>query len=126
MSILAHRVSYVFYCFILFIAVILSGCEDKVDKIDPMPRPVGVPHDAMWIGGLDGGIYLSIHKNEADPPLIYDAVIYYSVGEIDYKGKLKISSLEQRFDYKEVSLYSAWDGDTLYLRDGRQLVIPTE
>ncbi len=77
----------------------------------------------MWVGGLDGGIYVEIKKIKTDPPKIYDAIIYFGVGDIDYKGKLIINSINNEFNYKNVSSYSAWDCDTLYLNDGRQLTI---
>jgi len=113
MSVSTYKVNYVFCFFILLMSLFLSGCGDKKDEnnINSIARPLNVPHDAMWIGGLDGGIYLNINKSE---------------NEVDYKGKLKINSLEKPFDYTNVNSYSAWDGDTLYLRDGRQLEIPTQ
>ena len=128
MSVSTYKVNYVFCFFILLMSLFLSGCGDKKDEnnINSIVRPLNVPHDAMWIGGLDGGIYLNINKSENEPPLIYDVIIYFSVGEVDYKGKLKINSLEKPFDYTNVNSYSAWDGDTLYLRDGRQLEIPMQ
>lgn len=101
-----------------------SGCDSSSTITKPAERPASVPTNALWVGGLDGGVYVLVTKKAEDKPPIYDATIYYSMGEIDYQGKLAINTPDNTtFDYKQVDSYKAWDGDTLYLSDGRFLKI---
>lgn len=105
----------------------LMSCDQGQMAEEEPARPASVPINALWVGGVDGGVYVVVRKLEGDGPNIYDAEIYHSVGEIDYKGKLSINSEENtEFDYTQKDSYSGWDGDTLYLRDGRQLKIVAE
>ena len=110
----------------IFVTLFLTlfGCSNSTDNVEDNVWPDNVPNTALWVGGADGGIYLIIKKNASDNPDIYNGVIYYSSGGIDYEGKLSINNIENpSFDYKNSNSYSSWDGDTLYLRDGRELNI---
>lgn len=116
------------YAFIPLIAIFaillvsINGCENNIAEDKTRVRPNSVPINALWVGGIDGGVYIVITKNVGDKPHIYNAVIYHKIGGIDYKGRLAINSIEAPiFDYKKPDSYSAWDGDTLYLRDTRYL-----
>lgn len=98
----------------------------EVSAVIP-PRPENIPQSAFWVGGPDGGMYVLVQKNNKDSPDIYDAKIYYSEGSISYKGKLAINTPDNpQFNYNDVNSYSGWDGDILYLQDGRQLTIVGE
>ncbi len=91
------------------------------------PRPDNIPEKALWVGGPDGGMYVLVHKNNSDSPAIYDAAIYYDSGDVSYQGRLVINTPDNpQFNYNDVNSYSGWDGDTLYLQDGRQLTIAAE
>jgi len=89
------------------------------------PKPNNISKHSLWVGGLDGGVYVLIEKSNNDSLNSYNAIIHYSEGSLSYKGELIINTdKEPLFNYKDVSSYSAWDGDTLYLQDGRYLKIP--
>lgn len=109
--------------FMPFIFSLLLGCNEN--DVTEQSKPQNVPQSALWVGGIDGGVYIDITKVKTDPSDIFDATVYYHFGDIDYKGKLLLNSTNKAFDYKDVSSYSAWDGDTLYLQDGRKLTIHT-
>jgi hypothetical protein len=110
---------------ILILCVILIGCEfiKGSAAIKPPQKPPNVPKEAIWSGGVDGGVFILVQKDKNSPANIYFADIYYdSTGEIWYKGRLSIDPLEKPdFDYRNKEVYSGWDGDTLYLKDGRIL-----
>ncbi len=112
------------YVFIFLFLILIVAFNTRVNNIEHKPNvhPENIPDHALWVGGVDGGVYIIISKSENDKPPIYDAIIYYESGNISYKGKLAINSIESPlFDYKNSESYSAWDGDTLYLRDSRYL-----
>ncbi|WDE14389.1 hypothetical protein H3N35_03815 [Thalassomonas haliotis] len=88
------------------------------------PKPDNIPEKALWVGGPDGGVYILVKKDKSDKKTLYDAKIYYSEGSVNYIGKLVINTPNNPwFDYQDISSYSGWDGDTLYLQDGRLLTI---
>lgn len=116
--------NYIYTIVFLSVLLIISGCNNSNDNIEEKNRPDSIPSTALWVGGTDGGIYLTIEKNKNDKPSIYRSVIYYSSGGIDYKGKLSINNIKNpSFEHENSQSYSSWDGDTLYLRDGRELKI---
>jgi len=108
---------------LLFVTLILASCSNSNDNNEGHTRPDSIPKTALWVGGVDGGIYLEIKKDQNDKPNIYSGVIYHSSGDIDFKGKLSINNNEPSFEYNNSESYSSWDGDILYLRDGRELII---
>lgn len=111
--------------FSLILVVVFLFKNIEVSSVLP-PRPQNIPTNALWVGGPDGGVYVLV-KNNSDSPDIYDAEIYYSEGSISYKGKLVINTADSpQFNYNDINSYSAWDGDTLYLQDGRSLTIVSE
>ena len=95
----------------------------EVSSVLPL-KPDNIPESALWVGGPDGGVYVLVKKNKSDNQTIYDAKIYYSEGSVNYIGKLVINTPNNPlFDYQNINSYSGWDGDTLYLQDGRLLII---
>jgi len=91
------------------------------------PRPDSIPEKALWVGGPDGGMYVLVQKNNSDSPTIYGAAIYYDSGGVSYQGRLVINTADNpQFNYNDVNAYSLWDGDTLYLQDGRLLTMVAE
>ncbi|MEZ5353892.1 MAG: hypothetical protein R2762_14740 [Bryobacteraceae bacterium] len=85
--------------------------------------PAGVPSDAVWVGGPDGGVWASVrHSGESEAEV--SAEIYTEGGEPLYRGRLRLEPPEPalgRLD--DAELYSAWDGEKLHLRDGRALEV---
>ena len=114
--------------FIIISVVILRGYlyHVEISAVIP-PRPDNIPQNALWVGGADGGVYILVQDNSSENSAIYDAEIYYSEGSISYKGRLMINPVDNPiFNYSDVNSYSGWDGDILYLQDGRQLTIVGE
>lgn len=90
----------------------------------PPARPAAVPASAIWIGGADGGIFLALDKKAGDPERVYDAVVYNDhSGEVWFKGKLQLSASPELApgSARDPKFFSGWDGERLYLADGRQL-----
>ena len=85
-------------------------------------RPTSVPEDTFWIGGIDGGNYISIEKDKDD---LYFAKIYNDyTGSIEYEGKLKIlGSQTLQGPVSDSLLYQGWDGENLHLSNGHMMTI---
>ena len=107
----------------LFLPTLFSCGETRTD-VPTMERPSSIPSNALWIGGIDGGVYILVRKMKEDPPFIYDAKIYFRNGDIDYQGKLSITPKKNPFfEFNDSRSYRGWDGDTLYLSQNRALII---
>lgn len=120
-----YILSFIFVI-VLILALILTFLYKNAEFSSELPpKPNNIPKHSLWIGGPDGGVYVLIEKNNQSSPGTYNATIHYSEGSISYKGELIINTdKEHLFNYKDIKSYSAWDGDTLYLQDGRFLKIP--
>lgn len=102
--------------FTFVLMFLLLACE-PVSTYEPEARPNGIPASALWVGGPDGGVYVRMQVVDGN----YSGTIYFdSTGEVWYEGRF-IYSGNTPFDVSEVSTYSAWDGDTLYLVNGQKL-----
>lgn len=113
-----------FLVYSFLFSLISYGCMENLNSNAKQPKkPPNVPKEAVWSGGVDGGVFIYIRKEENSPPNIYVAKIFYdSTGDIWYEGRLSVEPPEDPiFDYKSDKVFSGWDGDTLYLRDGRKL-----
>ncbi|MCF6324921.1 MAG: hypothetical protein L3J89_11480 [Gammaproteobacteria bacterium] len=130
-------IKYIAILFLIILSIIIVRIAfllpDFISSIEigsalPLtPRPDTIPEKALWVGGLDGGVYVLVQKNSKDSPAIYDAAIYYDSGDVSYQGRLVINTPDHpQFNYDDVNSYAGWDGDTLYLQDGRQLTIAAE
>lgn len=113
-----------FMAYLFLLSIMACGCmENSNSNVKQPKKPPNVPKEAVWSGGVDGGVFVYIRKEENSPPNIYSAKIFYdTTGEIWYEGRLSLEPPENPiFDYKSDEAFSGWDGDTLYLRDGRKL-----
>jgi len=106
-----------------FSIILINGCDLFSESNSEQKRPKGIPSTAFRVGGTDGGVYVVLDKKENSQPSIYYAEIYSEhFGDILYKGQLMMQPSDQPlFDYKNQELLSAWDGEKLYLKDGRIL-----
>ncbi len=108
------------------VAALLAGtvaCSCKIRRVDPEPpaRPASVPSTAIWAGGVDGGSFILLEPTKkADQ---YVAKIYDdSVGDVTFDGVLQLDQhTTAPLDVRSPKTFSFWDGDTLYLTDGRSL-----
>jgi hypothetical protein len=110
------------------VALVLAGTVAftcKVGRVDSDPeppvRPASVSSKAIWAGGVDGGSFILLEATKkADQ---YVAKIYDdSVGEVMFDGMLVMDQPNATpLDVRNPKTFSFWDGDTLYLTDGRSL-----
>lgn len=103
------------------LALLACQCEAVTTEIEPPPRPSSVPEKAVWAGGLDGGSYILMSPPAADGT--YRTKIYYDHGgDVWFSGKLRLDKPGgSPINVRDPKTFSGWDGDTLYLRDGRTL-----
>ena len=102
---------------ILLITVFLAAYAKS--EFAPPPKPATVPAAALWVGGVDGGVF--VHVSPLKEKGLFAAAIYFQDGSgLWYKGKLKHIG-DAPFDPASAASYSAWDGDNLLLRNGDRL-----
>ena len=117
------------YCILLLASLFLSftGCQKQKTENQIPPRPLSAPASSIWVGGLDGGVFVLVRKSEGSAKGIYHGEIYYTSGDLSYKGPLKIlPSEDSTFNPEDTKSYEGWDGDTLYLTNGRRLLAVEE
>lgn len=107
---------------------VAEGCRVKIEQSpsEPPRRPQGVPNDALWVGGVDGGVFLLVRPARPSEPEVYASEIRDDhTGEQLYRGPLLLRPAGGGgFPVAEAAAYSGWDGNALHLSDGRRLVIP--
>lgn len=105
-------------------AALAVGCTaGETTPLEAPPRPESVPEGAIWVGGLDGGVFIDVEKLAQDPPAIYRGTVYdeYS-GEVWFSGLLELDPPGGAVDLSMPGLFTGWDGEALYLEDGRALI----
>jgi hypothetical protein len=95
------------------------------DSSHAPPRPKGVPAEAIWAGGADGGEFILMRPARNG---VYSTKIYNDqIGELEFDGALKLDGPSgPTIDVKDPKTYSGWDGEVMHLRDGRTLRIATK
>lgn len=115
---------------IVCIALLVSACEQSQSSpataettLAERSRPAAVVADAVWVGGADGGVYVSISRNTNLSAGEYQGTVYTQSGDLWYRGRFVLEPAgAPTIDPKGTVEFSGWDGDTLYLTDGRRLV----
>jgi hypothetical protein len=108
-----------------FAAVVGLGsvvaCKTRAVATEPPPRPSGVPQNAVWAGGAEGGSFLVLFPTTATK--LYRGTIYDDrTGAVVFKGILGLDGgSAQPIDVKDPKAFRSWDGHTLHLEDGRLL-----
>jgi hypothetical protein len=120
------KFTYLAYCLpFLLILSLANGCSNKNESVmsrSPEEMPANVPKDAVWVGGADGGVYVSVTKPVDTAPDIYRAHIFHENGESWYQGEIVLTPQGSKpLILHDENQFSGWDGDTLYLSDGRYL-----
>ena len=110
--------SRAFVCALLALLFTSSGC--RIESDTSPPRPAGLPDDAVWVGGSDGGVFVRLASERDDQT--YSGTIYHPDGEVWYQGRLVASSHTRADKRFTVSDAAAWDGTQLLLNDGGALV----
>ena len=102
----------------------ISACDVQQSESEAPNKPASIPEKAFWVGGLDGGVFVLVEKNEKLKKNEYFGEIYYVSGDIAYKGKMEIIPKDSAvIDYMNPESYQGWDGDTLYVVGNKQLKI---
>ena len=107
---------------VLVFSLILFGCE-KVEEVPKEPqKPASVPNESIWVGGIDGGVFISIKKENKSDPNAYSGEVYYVSGDLAYKGLFRLHPKDSGgFEENDPKSYQGWDGDTIFLTNDRQL-----
>ena len=110
-----------FLLLLLGLALALTACSKSPSE---PPRPKGVPEQAIWVGGADGGVFTYLERRPSDPAPIYRATIYDDVsGSPLFQGRMVVVPQDRSIlDLRNPALFSGWDGQALHLTDGRRLV----
>jgi hypothetical protein len=105
----------------MVVAVILAlGCMELSGE---PARPAGLPAEAFWLGGPDGGVFVLL-KRQNDPAFTsYTGAVYYPDGSLWYKGQFILEPAGGRpIDPTNRGQFAGWDGTQILLQDGRALV----
>lgn len=106
--------------FVVFVFILL-GCESQTKVIVEPDKPASIPQNSIFVGGLDGGVFVLLEKYSSNT---YASEIYYISGDLAYKGKMRLyPDSAQKFNINDEKSYQGWDGDVLYLVGDRQLRI---
>jgi hypothetical protein len=110
--------------FLLLTFLLISGCQKEASTSSEPARPPSIPAASVWVGGLDGGVFVVIKKPEIQEQDVYLAEIYYLSGDLAYKGLMRLFPAGAvAFDSSKKESYEGWDGDTLYLSNNRHLKV---
>lgn len=88
----------------------------------PPNKPAGVPAEAFWVGGPDGGVFVRLERTKGRPGT-YAAKIFHPYGEVWYAGPLVAAPPDASADIdpSQHDQFAGWDGERLLLGDGRWL-----
>jgi hypothetical protein len=101
------------------IAATIIGCYPVAEE--PV-RPNGVPAEAFWVGGADGGVFIRLEPPVAEPST-YSGAIYAENGLVEYEGRFTLEpASSEPFDIQDRQGVAGWDGTRVVLKDGRALV----
>jgi hypothetical protein len=87
--------------------------------VSPPPRPKGVPADALWAGGADGGSFIRC-SYDAGTDLNMCSAYNDRTGRLEIQGQFTITGPTRAKDVWRFE-YSGFDGRRIYLTDGSVL-----
>lgn len=103
--------------------LVMMACKTgaRSTQVKAPPRPSGVPEKALWAGGLDGGAFILLTPTSSVGRYV-GKVYDDNTGQVIFSGTLKLDAKESvPINVADAKTFDAWDGDTLYLTDGRTL-----
>lgn len=104
----------------IIVSSLASACDADVGPT--RKRPENIPSRAFFLGGVDGGIYLSIRDPEPSGDGMYYGQLFRDNGSKIYEGRLVLKPEDaEPVDVQAQGSFSAWDGDTLHMKDRRIL-----
>lgn len=106
---------------ILILASLVIGCADEPT------RPAGLPADALWAGGADGGSWISCGQTTKEPYAAFNCQCFLESGMLVSEGHF-VHAEKTADSFKAVGapfprIVSEWyNGEVIKLKDGRYLV----
>lgn len=120
---MANKFPVIFMCIFTSLLLFIGGCQ-REEPVQTVPvGPSNIPATSVWVGGIDGGVFVTVKKLEKSRTGDYFAEIFYVSGDLAYKGSMKINPPGSTFDFKKKESYEGWDGDNLYLSNNRYLQV---
>lgn len=91
----------------------LTACTQSVEIEEPT-QPSSVPSTAMWVGGIDGGVFVVLNDTDQG----YYGEIYHQNGDIAYKGPFTASTedVPKASELSKID-FTGWDGERLYIQE---------
>ncbi|HKO48621.1 MAG TPA: hypothetical protein VJV79_12905 [Polyangiaceae bacterium] len=96
-----------------------AGVIEAAGEASPK-RPKGVPADAFWVGGPDGGVFVCLERSN-DRKGTFSGKIYHLDGELWYAGALVPNPTGSPVDPTQHEQFAGWDGERLLMTEGRWL-----
>ena len=93
----------------------LAACQPQSASGQP-PRPAGVPEEAIWVGGTDGGVFVLV---VGDGDAAYRGCIFFDrIPLLHYNGLfVKSTPGPVAGPLDDPATFDAWDGARLYLAE---------
>lgn len=105
---------------VLLLAALISVAACTIESDTSPARPAGLPADAVWIGGSDGGVFVRVIPGNT--PQAYSGAIYHPDGQVWYQGRFVMTGRTAPASPLTTADVSAWDGMKLLLKEGGTLV----
>lgn len=104
---------------------------ELIEENKPKSRPSGLPDNAVWRGGVDGGKYYVLPTPVEGGKDTYYAEIYSdTAGELIYKGHFRHMHSEystcEVVDPTKVDNYIFWDGEVWNFSNTGQYLLPID
>ena len=107
---------------VLLLAAALCACD--AGTAAPPARPASVPPEALWVGGMDGGVFVVVQPPAAGAARTqYRGSVWYAHGAVWYRGAMRLEPAgAPALAVGDVTQYQGWDGSRLLLSGDRSLV----
>jgi hypothetical protein len=73
--------------FAVLVLAAVAGCSFVA--VEP-PRPAGVPVDALWVGGPDGGVFMRLEATAANGATYWGTIYNGFTGSVWYEGRFTL------------------------------------
>ncbi|USD66044.1 hypothetical protein [Vibrio sp. SCSIO 43136] len=93
-----------------------------VEYVEPSApsKPLGVPTEAIWVGGAAGGYFFVLESFAGDINILRASIYHDHSGEVEFSGVLRVSE-SKKVAITVEDIYG-WDGAEIHLTDGRTLI----
>jgi len=95
------------------------ACEYR--QSDPI-HPKGVPQQAVWVGGPDGGVFVEVRPVPSNTNTYMVTIYHDRTGIVLYHGLAELRPAGgEALKVDDPTAFSGWDGEKMILADGRTL-----